>query len=357
MTDKPKINANEFFQDLKPDPAFKDWTEKQAPGWPSIVPLRDFMAAQPPTPPEVVHGVIRAGQVAMLAASSKAGKSWAIKAACLSVGSGRPWLQWKTAPGDVLYINGELGAFDLYRRNEKLAAAMGLPEYPGGVEVWHLRGRRVRIAGLLPKIQERIEARGKPFSLICPDPLYYFNGGRDENDNTAQAETMGELAELAESTGAAVLVAHHFSKGNKSGAEHLDRASGAGMFARAADVFITMTRHEEDDCYTVETTCRSFARPEPFVVRWDYPLWRIADDLDPEALKRPGPSRKPRFTVDSIVLALPRGGARYSDWREAAERAVGIKESAFAVLLKKAVKMELVEKDVFGVYARRKAAP
>ena len=78
---------------------------------------------------------------------------------------------------------------------------------------------------------------------------------------------MAELGELAERTSAAVLVAHHFSKGNKAGTDHLDRASGAGMFARAPDTIMTLTAHEEIDCYTLETTYRNFTRPEPVVVR------------------------------------------------------------------------------------------
>ncbi len=104
---------------------------------------------------------------------------------------------------------------------------------------------------------------------------------------------MAELSELAERSGAAVWVAHHFSKETNPRRITFDRAN-AGMYARAPDVFATFTRHEEEDCFTVETTCRSFPRPEPFVVRWEYPLWRISAELDPERLKqhpKPGARR------------------------------------------------------------------
>ena len=320
---------------------------------PPIVSLRDFLAGPIPEPPQVLHGVLRAGQVAMLAASSKVGKSWWLKTACISVAAGRTWLGMKTTPGDTLYINGELEEYDLQVRPQKLIDALGLGEAPAGMDIWHLRGEHMTIRELVPEILRRQEERSKPYALIVPDPLYYFNGGRDENDNSAQAQTMGELAELAERTGAAVLVAHHFSKGNKSQTDHLDRASGAGMFARAVDVFITMTRHAEEDCYTVETTCRSFARPEPFVVRWEYPLWRVDDSLDPYDLKPIGHApRPPRFTVENILLLLPKQGLTYTDWKVAAEKMHGMKETTFAGLLRKARANGSTEKDVFGKYTR-----
>lgn len=323
---------------------------------PPIVTLRDFLAEPIPEPPQVLHGVLRAGQVAMLAASSKVGKSWWLQTACISVADGRAWLGMKTTPGDTLYINGELEEYDLQVRPQKLIDALGLGEAPEGMDIWHLRGEHMTIRDLVPEILRRQEERGKPYALIVPDPLYYFNGGRDENDNSAQAQTMGELAELAERTGAAVLVAHHFSKGNKSQTDHLDRASGAGMFARAVDVFITMTRHTEEDCYSVETTCRSFARPEPFVVRWEYPLWRVDDSLDPYDLKpHANGKRPPRYTVEHILPHLSYSGMTYSQWRDAAMKSLGVKETTFANLLKKARDSGKVEKDVFGKYNRTEA--
>ena len=39
-----------------------------------IVAAADFLADRLPEPPQVIHGVIRSGQVGMMAASSKAGR-------------------------------------------------------------------------------------------------------------------------------------------------------------------------------------------------------------------------------------------------------------------------------------------
>lgn len=311
----------------------------------------DFMSEALAEPPQVIQGILRAEQVGILAAQSKSGKSWALLAVALAVCGGASWLRWKTTPGRVLYINGELPKYDLQRRLDRLASAMGLEKVPAGLDVWHLRGKRRLVAELIPAILRQQRRLGVSYSLVVPDPIYCFNGGRDENDNTAQAETMAELSELAELSGAAVLVAHHFSKGNKAQVEQLDRASGAGMFARAVDTFITLTRHEEDDCYTVEATTRSFSKPDPFVVRWQYPLWQISDELDPAKLRQPGRlGRAPQFTVEQITALLPAGGLKYGEWREAASESMGIKNTRFSELVGAALAAGLVSKPQFGLY-------
>ena len=329
----------------------KDGDEKSKPT--GIVAAADFMEKILPEPPQVIHGVIRAGQVGMMAAASKIGKTWAMLALWFAVATGRKWMGWPTTQGRVLYINAELPCYDLQRRSEQLVTTLDLPIMPDGLDLWHLRGSGMTIRALIPKILHQQEINGAPYSLILPDPLYCFNGGRDENDNSEQAKTMAELSELAERSGAAVWATHHFSKGNKSQTEHLDRASGAGMFARAVDTFMTLTRHEVENCYSVETTCRSFARPEPFVVRWEYPLWRIDGDLDPDALKlhnRPG--RTPRYSPEGIVELLPKGGATFTEWRQATEKQLGVKEGRFLQLRKKALADGLAVQDVFGKYVK-----
>ena len=308
-----------------------------------IVDAREFVKNKLAEPPQVIHGVIRSGQVGMMAASSKAGKSWALLAIGMAVASGGEWLVWKTTPGRVLYINAELPLYDMQTRLETLANAMGLPGVPAGFDVWHLRGETKTIRDLIPEIMRRIRATG-PYAIILPDPLYCFGGGRDENDNAEQAKTMGELSDMAERSGAAVWVAHHFSKGNKRDTDHLDRASGAGMFARAVDTFMTMTRHEEESAYSVEVTCRSFAKPDKFVVRWEYPVWSVARDLDPEHLKKPNHGgRPPKYTPEAIANLVPDHGWPNKVLYEAARAENGISERWFNVLLHKAVESGLLK--------------
>ena len=319
---------------------------------PQIVSALDFLAEPIPEPPKVIHNVLRAEQVGMMSASSKVGKSWLLLMLSNAVASGLPWLRWPTTQGRVLYINAELSRFDLHQRLESIADAMDLPGIPPLLDIWHMKGTRRTIGQLIPAIVERQRGAGR-YSLVVPDPLYSFNGDREENSNTEMAVTMGELSELTERTGAGCWISHHFSKGGQSGKSHLDRGSGAGVLARSPDTILTMTEHGEADCYSVETTCRSFAKPEPFVVRWQYPLWQIASGLDPSDLKRAKSGRGPQFTPGQIVELLPDDGEgiRHKEWMEKAGEEIGIKPATFNTLLRSAKDRKMVRCD-FGKYLR-----
>ncbi|MDY0149507.1 MAG: AAA family ATPase [Kiritimatiellia bacterium] len=318
-------------------------------GGPEITSAADFAAVDRAEPVQIVHGVLRAGQIGILSASSKAGKTWSLMSAAFAVATGGRWFGWNAAQGRVLYINAELPDYDLESRLKVLCDALRLDGLPDGLDVWHLRGKTMTIPQLLPSILRRQRERG-PYALIMPDPLYRFGQGRDENDNAVQALTMAELNELAERTTAAVLAAHHFSKGNKSKTDHLDRASGAGMFARAPDLIATLTSHEEADCYTLESTCRSFAKPDPVVVRWQYPLWTVADELDPERLKKTM-GRPAKFSTDDLLDLLPPDGLTRGEWLDKAKDEIGIGKTRFSELVRIAKgKGQVVS--AFGKYVR-----
>lgn len=302
---------------------------------PPIVPALDFLADRIPEPPQVIHGVIRAGQVGMIAASSKAGKSWALLSLAYAVGTGGEWLDWHTTKGRVLYINAELPPYDLQQRLDTISAATCRPH--DNIDVWHMRGQGRAIKALIVPILAAQERNGAPYALILPDPLYCFGEGRDENDNAEQAKTMGELSELAERSTSAVIAAHHFSKGNKRDVDHLDRASGAGMFARAVDTFMTFTRLSEEDCYSVETTTRSFTRPAKFGIRWKYPLWEVDGTLDADDLKKHGSaSKSKKASLDSFLGLLPKKGCHLKEWMALASSKLGIGRSTFYNMLAEA---------------------
>ena len=103
---------------------------------------------------------------------------------------------------------------------------------------------------------------------------------------------MNELEELAVRTGAAVAFGAHFSKGNQALKESIDRISGSGVYARDPDSILIFTRHEEQDCFTVELTLRNHPPQKPFVVRWEYPLFVPESLLDPTKLKKVGRPQK-----------------------------------------------------------------
>ena len=120
-------------------------------------------------------------------------------------------------------------------------------------------------------------------------------GDLDENSAGDVSDLMNKLRTLANKSKAAVVFAHHFSKGNQSGKESQDRISGSGVWGRAVDTNVSITAHEAENAYTLEATPRGFRKIPPFVIKWEYPLMVRVDGLNPGKLKT-AICKKPAFT-------------------------------------------------------------
>src|SRR5512135_1313357 len=257
-----------------------------APPLPEIVSLRALAEAAPLPPPELVEGVLHQGCKMILSGTSKSNKTWCLLNLAVSVASGTEWLSRRTAKMAVLYLNFELHDWAVAQR---LISICGVrPECKGigdTLHLWNLRGHNADIALLRPRLEEHLDRY--QFGLIILDPVYKVLGDRDENANGEIAGLMNELERLAQRTRAAIVIAHHFAKGDSTVKNAIDRMSGAGAWARDPDSLVVMTRHEEEDCFTVTSILRNLPQLPEFVVEWDYPLMRLAKELNPEALRRP----------------------------------------------------------------------
>ena len=286
------------------------------------------------TPPEIIQGLIHQGSKIVLAGNSKIGKSWLLQHLALAVSTGSPFWGLPTVQGRVLYLNFEIQRPFLKRRFLKLAAASGITEH-GNVDTWNLRGYSTHLGILMPKIIERVKQCG--YTMIIIDPIYKGLGGRDENSAGAMGELCNELEALAVQTGAAVVFAAHFSKGNQALKAAMDRISGSGVIARDADAIITLTAHDTPNAYTVEATLRNFTPLEPFVVEWNFPLMVRRPDLNPAKLKQVG-GRKASYTTADILPLLKAGPLTTTEWLKLAEKQAGLSKSTFLRLMKAAVK-------------------
>ena len=257
-----------------------------APALPAMVAARELMKNTRPAPPQIIHGVLHQTCKLLLSGTSKSMKSWSLLDLGASVGSGQEWWGHQCELADVAYLNFELP--DWAMRDRLAAVLTARPECRGCEErlfFWNLRGHGTDLTVLLPKLGEQLCRR--QFGLIIIDPIYKLLGDRDENSNGEIAGLMNGVEEFCQKFGAAVAIAHHFAKGDSTAKSAIDRMSGAGVWARDPDSLVTLTPHEEDDCFSVNMTLRNLPRMPEFVVRWEYPLMRVASDLNPEALRRP----------------------------------------------------------------------
>lgn len=279
-----------------------------APPLPEILTLEQLCAVATPPPPLIIEGILHQGCKMIVGGTSKSNKSWCLLDLALSVASGQPWWGRRCVKLPVVYINFELHVWAVTERINALCAARPECKSMGKtLHVWNLRGHNADITLLRPKLEEQL-ARYQ-FGLIILDPAYKVLGNRDENANGEIASLMNEFEALAQKTGAAIVVAHHFAKGDSTAKSAMDRMSGAGAWARDPDTIVVLTPHEEPDCFTVTSILRNLPQLPEFVVGWDYPLMKVASDLNPEALRRPQSKNKvcsDKEFVDAVITNDPK---------------------------------------------------
>lgn len=235
----------------------------------------------------IVHGFLRQGEVANLVAAPKVGKSWLVADLAIAVATGRPWLgRFPTEAGEVLIVDNELHEETSRDRIPRVAAARGVAvaEIRDRLHVDNVRGRLVdifRMGDYFAKI-----GPGR-FRLVVLDAMYRFMpGGSDENSNSEMARAYNAIDRHASALGAAIVCVHHTSKGVQGGKSITDVGAGAGAQSRAADAHLVLRQHEEERVVVLDAAVRSWAPVVPLCLRWTFPTFEPADELDPAALKR-----------------------------------------------------------------------
>lgn len=305
-------------------------------------------------PPELVHGILHQGSKMVIGGGSKSFKTWVLIDLAVSVATGVSWWGFDTTQGRVLYMNFEIQDAFFNDRLHSVIEAKQCELVEGQLSYWGLRGRAADLRFMMPALIEKLKSGG--YSLIIFDPIYKGLGNRDENKAGDIAGLLNEIESLAVETKAAVAFGHHFSKGNQAGKDSIDRIGGSGVFARDPDSILTMTKHEEDESFTVDPVLRNFAPVPPFVVTRVHPLMVRDDSLNPAALKKPGVAQT--YSDDQILAPLREGKPlQKQDWFMAVHQATGISHNGFkarvAILAANGVVAQLGDKrtDPWGIAA------
>jgi hypothetical protein len=270
----------------------------------------------PEAPPQIIEGVLFGSGTMMLSGPSKARKTFTFLDAAICISHGVPWLGFRTKKATTLYLNFELSRHSISSRITAIASARGL-QAPENLYVQNLRGRFVTTSDLRRRLTYWISRHH--VEVVFIDPWYKISAvsGADENSNHGQAQILAEVESICNQAGAAVIIGHHFAKGNASSRNAIDRASGAGAMARWGDVVATLSEHEEDGAMVLEMALRDFKPIEPIGLRWDYPVWERDDDLNTSKLKSARGRRE--MHPASALLAKLKDGMTTSQWRAAAK--------------------------------------
>ena len=304
-------------------------------GPPPIRSLRALVDELRPLPDELIAGMLHRGSTMVFGGGSKTNKTFCLMDLALSVAAGIPWWDLKTTKGRVLYLDYELDTRFFTERATKIADAKLINSAVlDDVDVWNLRGFASDISEQVPRIVEQIKDRH--YSLIIIDPIYKALGARDENAAGDINSLMNEVEKLAVQSNAAVIIGHHFSKGNQAGRNSMDRISGSGVFGRAPDAIVMLTAHEQESTYTVEPTLRNFKRMEPFCLEWSFPLMERNRNLDPKKLKKAGAAAL-QYTSHQLLKTLGSQKLTTKEWDERVCKATGMKSRTFAMKKKELV--------------------
>ncbi len=260
---------------------------------PSMRSVRELLCMFTDLRRPVIHGLLREGEVMNIIAPPKTGKSWLATDLALTVATGGTWLNaFKTVQGDVLVIDNELHPETTAHRIPMVADARGLDldAFCDRVCVDNLRGR---LQDLLAMEAYFTAIQPGRFKLIVLDAFYRFvPRGTDENDNATIAMLYNHLDRHAARLGCCFVLIHHASKGNQSGKLVTDVGAGAGSQSRATDTHLVLRAHEEDGVVVLDAAVRSWPPMEARCLRWDFPVFNPAPDLDPAALRPERPRRR-----------------------------------------------------------------
>ena len=284
---------------------FKD----QGHGWDPISAAQSE-AVPPQVPQELIAGMLYEGGTMMMSGASKSMKTYTMIALGLSVASGSDWMGRKCTQRTVVYLNLELQPFAMAKRIKEIAYAMGI-DPPDNFLAVNLRGQLINIEAVEANLSKLFKNYDP--GLVIVDPHYKISAasGVEENSNDAQGLLLYRLENAVCRKGAALMIAHHFSKGDKSTSKAIDRAAGGGALARWPDVIMTLTEHEEDKCCAAEFSLRNFSPIDPFVLRWNYPVWHLASGIDPTKLKKAG--RPVKQSPEALLPLINGEGVRTPD--------------------------------------------
>ncbi len=320
----------------------------------SVVPV----ASVPVKCIQVAHpsGLFLAGEDFMVTHNS-----WLVLSLAMAVATGRRWLgAFHTIPGRVLILDNELHRETLAHRIPAVAEGLniGLNEIGDTIHVQSLRGQLRDILSMSAYF-ETLEPGA--YAMVILDAFYRFMpAGNDENDNGAMAQIYNRIDAFADRLGCCFVLIHHTTKGNQSTKSVTDVGAGAGSQSRATDTHLVLRPHEEQGAVVLDAAVRSWPPLDPFALRWSYPVWMPAEDLDPEALRsekpkkrrsesKPSEDKPPDWSVERFVEAfITDEPASKAMIRDAARDVPGLSWRRVADMLELAVARGLIHRWCVG---------
>ncbi len=226
-----------------------------------FAPVKQWVTEKPPEKEWVIHNIIPAGDVGIMAGQGGTGKSnlSLLMARCVATGE---WIEpfRPIKPRKVLLINVEDGEDDLWRRIyaqtqiKPLSADQAYEQLEENLMIYPGRGLVEPFMGQSPGGDPEVSEWGLWFKetveqvkpeLIITDTLSRLYG-LDENSNAHAARWIGFIESVSRNNKAAVLIIHHVGKAYASQANQI-AARGASAFVDNVRFSINLTHMQEQE--------------------------------------------------------------------------------------------------------------
>lgn len=185
----------------------------------------------------IINGVAKAGDIVLITAPSKAGKTVLCMELAACVAEGGIWCGHSCKKGKALYVNFEVDDDEFNERAMRVYEKAFPSHEPENLDFVTLRGEAGEFADLLGDLTAAIKNGG--YALTVIDPLYMLNDG-DENSAHDMTVLFNTFVRLAADTKTVIVIVHHHSKGMQGAKNSMDRGSGSGVFGRAPDAIIDL---------------------------------------------------------------------------------------------------------------------
>lgn len=317
---------------------------------PPLVSIGEFLKGPCILPADLVPGVLHKEGKLALGGGSKSFKTWNLACLACALATGTDWLNWRCIKSRVLIVNFEIHRGFFRKRLEAIRDAQHLEFDPDSVQIWNLRGFSGGYAQILPELAKKVKETDSEVAII--DPLYKLYGDTDENSASSVALLLNEVEKLTVDTGIGCVFGSHYSKGNQASKEAIDRISGSGVFGRDPDSILNFTAHAEADCFTVDCVFRNYAPHKSFVVKWEWPVFVVQQNLDPLKLKQTK-GRPAKFSVNDLVDLL-REVARAlttKELRDLASEELGMSASSFKNFARQLRKAPQITHSAGGIWS------
>jgi hypothetical protein len=334
--------------------------------------VTDALANPPEERPVLIEGLLREGELCVIAAPRAIGKSWLVANMAILLGRGEGFLGGQlrvVRPARVLICQGEVDEWEAWRRWKLLTGSSGAPQGVGeSFDRWRLRTvrRRSSTSGgdsndlrfnesnefTEAVLDGRIEAtiRDEGIDVLVIDPWAVFYAGA-ENSNDEVEAALDKLRDLTLRYPVAIVITHHPGKGTDV-REPEDCWRGASRLADWASTRVTIMPHYTPTQASQQGMTRQQARQYVDVsfLRRSEPASDFSMALNQDTLwwekwvssEEAADGRRVHLGVPDVLDACQAAGGSWPSQTKAAE-ALGVSAATARNLLAAAVRQCVLE--------------